>query len=711
MYNSRHHISLPAPLLVDEKSEACSTPPGFKGELLNRQKLVLHAMLKLEEYDELKIQEHVLHNNVGCIRENFGSGKSILILALILSRKVVSSRPVYNIGPVSGLDSDISTYSVKMTFRSDLILTPTLVIVPSSVVLQWAESVKKFTNLKVFVIYNINTLKLFYINLQNRSINTYDIVVVKNGNVSGELKLDGYVERVNDIRTRRIYNLIANMSRGLCWSRVVYDDYDICKLPTNAGLICGYFNWFVSATRSKPSSVKSRYIEHTSVNNILKYGCLDLSTVVSSGVFNTYLTIMSNPSMKDSDIKIGTPKFWIHNAVNPNKLHMNLIRQGLENDEKAIAIMNALNGDAFKEAAALAGITSDNIVDIVEKISRDNKDNYIEATVIINWLNNIDMKTIQNMGPPAEGESYHKNDLIKMVEITRNYPALDRKIEEVLAEYTEIKKKAGKALERVKENIQEGECPICCTSLSEPNEDTEGGVFILKCCGRILCPQCVKASLKRNGKSISCRCPYCRSTIGIQDLVHIGDDFDLKKIVDENYTTNEIEVMEKKIKDSENKELYYKKNILHSIVTGESRTGNSINMNINGMLRDDIVLPKPTIKKVLVYACYEETLIHTYNALNEYNIDCLILRGTTLQINTAAVRFQTDDNTKVLLINGAKFASGVNLQAATDLVFMHVMEDRDIVRQIIGRVQRIGRQYEVNIHFVLYEGENLSRIL
>ena len=707
---STHRIQL-SPLLVDEKSEACCTPPGFKGELLNRQKLVLNAMLKLEDTIEVEIDTHRINSNVGCIREKFGSGKTVLILALILSRKIVMNRPVYNIGPITGMRMDISAYSVKMTFSPELILNPTLVIVPPSVVIQWAESAKRFTNLKTFVISNNNTLKLFYLYVQNRNINTYDIVIVKNGNVSGELKINGYTERVNEIKTRRIYNLIVNMCRGLCWSRVVYDDYDMCKLPSNPGLVCGHFNWFVSATRSKPQFAKSRIIEHKEIYNILKHGALDLTAVVSSDIFNNNLTIVSKPDMKDVDIKIGTPKFWKHNAINPHKLHINLIRQGLENDAKAIAIMNALNGDAFKEAATLAGISSNNIVDIVEKISQDNKDNYLEATVIINWINNLDMKSISNMDPPIEGETYTKTDLTKMREIKYNYPLISKKIEEVLAEYNEKKKKAGKALQRVKENIEEGECPICCSPFSKSEEEEEErGVFILRCCGRVLCTQCGKSILSRSGKTIIGRCPYCRNSINIHDLVHLCDDFDLEKIVNEDYSTNEIEVMEKKLKASENKELYYKKNILYSIIIDEQRTGQSINIDIRGMLRDDTVLPKSTNKKVIVYSYYDETLYHTYNTLLEHKIECLNLRGTVQQMFEVATRFQTDDNIKVLLINGAKFASGVNLQVATDLVFMHYMEDTDIVRQIIGRVQRIGRKHEVNIHFVFYENEIINNI-
>ena len=115
--NTVHRIPFPSPLLLDIKSEACNTPLGFIGELLNRQKLVLHAMLKLEENKEIKIGVHIISNNVGCIREPPGAGKSILIVALVLAKKMVSSRPVCTISPISSLYTDLSTYNIKMTFN------------------------------------------------------------------------------------------------------------------------------------------------------------------------------------------------------------------------------------------------------------------------------------------------------------------------------------------------------------------------------------------------------------------------------------------------------------------------------------------------------------------------------------------------------------------------------------------------------------------
>ena len=41
----------------------------------------------------------------------------------------------------------------------------------------------------------------------------------------------------------------------------------------------------------------------------------------------------------------------------------------------------------------------------------------------------------------------------------------------------------------------------------------------------------------------------------------------------------------------------------------------------------------------------------------------------------------------------------------TDLVFMHKILDKSIEAQVAGRGQRVGRRYELKIHYLLYDDE------
>jgi hypothetical protein len=69
-----------------------------------------------------------------------------------------------------------------------------------------------------------------------------------------------------------------------------------------------------------------------------------------------------------------------------------------------------------------------------------------------------------------------------------------------------------------------------------------------------------------------------------------------------------------------------------------------------------------------------------------------------------AYKKQTDE-TIVMLVNAQQYCAGLNLENTTDLVFFHRILDKNIEAQVAGRAQRIGRQSNLNIHYLLYNNE------
>lgn len=105
---------------------------------------------------------------------------------------------------------------------------------------------------------------------------------------------------------------------------------------------------------------------------------------------------------------------------------------------------------------------------------------------------------------------------------------------------------------------------------------------------------------------------------------------------------------------------------------------------------------------------FDESLHDLELKLKNKNILYKRLCGTANQLHTISNEFHDSyEGTNILLINGAKYSSGRNLQSATDLVFMHKINDPNIEAQIAGRIQRAGRKYKANIHYILYEDEKL----
>ena len=59
----------------------------------------------------------------------------------------------------------------------------------------------------------------------------------------------------------------------------------------------------------------------------------------------------------------------------------------------------------------------------------------------------------------------------------------------------------------------------------------------------------------------------------------------------------------------------------------------------------------------------------------------------------------------VLVINSSVHCSGLNLQCANNLIFTCKLPNHSVETQVIGRIQRIGRDSPAEIYFLLYENE------
>jgi hypothetical protein len=70
-----------------------------------------------------------------------------------------------------------------------------------------------------------------------------------------------------------------------------------------------------------------------------------------------------------------------------------------------------------------------------------------------------------------------------------------------------------------------------------------------------------------------------------------------------------------------------------------------------------------------------------------------------------AEEFTKCSETCALIINSVRYSSGLNLQTATDVIFVHQITDAAWEIQVTGRALRIGRTNNLNIHYVLYENE------
>ena len=293
-------------------------------------------------------------------------------------------------------------------------------------------------------------------------------------------------------------------------------------------------------------------------------------------------------------------------------------------------------------------------------------------------------------------------------------PSVDDKIDEVEAENNVEKAETGKAIERVKDSLKEGECPICCEDLA----DDEVDIIIMKCCGKTLCSDCVKegTNMRNVGNNVQGKCPNCRTVVGFNQLIFINKNMDLDAVINEDLDAH-IDSEEEEVEPEEEAEpeenVTTKFGCCVGIIQGKTykKQRKTAKITIAGTMVGERDLPEanPDERKHLVYAMHHETQDKLSVEFDKHGIKYTRLQGTAKQIQRIVKRYKLpnkhQDAINVLIISGPKFVAGLNLQNTTDLHYMHVVIDAAINSQIAGRAIRVGRTKNLNIHYYLYRNE------
>lgn len=153
---------------------------------------------------------HGVHGRIP-LTEPFGSGKTFIVLALIMKNPIPPIQPCYLMRR-----TDLPPYAVIIPSNvSNQIIRPTAIVVARSVYAQWVRNLTNYTSLRFFEAKDKPaTLKLIEM-IMNGEINDYDVVLVKYGQTHD---LDVVLE---------LCLLINQKTLPLIWSRVIYDDVDL----------------------------------------------------------------------------------------------------------------------------------------------------------------------------------------------------------------------------------------------------------------------------------------------------------------------------------------------------------------------------------------------------------------------------------------------------------------------------------------------------
>jgi superfamily II DNA or RNA helicase len=290
-----------------------------------------------------------VEGNVGILGDKVGYGKTLLALSVIASNNPMNIH--VNPNTVRTHNNYYRSYSyISITSKNNLIktddniLNTTLVIVPRGpVYVQWEETIKKNTNLRLLSITNLNFIKsnIPKFNGNNRAeimsyLESFDVVLIKN------TTLTVFCNYFQDLP------VIKN------WKRIMVDEsHDIQnKLPHNLNY---YFFWHISGT----------YIDLLKGYNNTQYTSGIREMLNNEQMINLLLVKNSNSFIKNSfSIPEPIEKTYLC-KLPPNYLIARRFLNG--------AILEKINANDFAGAIREMGGKSDTEDNIIELVSRELK--------------------------------------------------------------------------------------------------------------------------------------------------------------------------------------------------------------------------------------------------------------------------------------------------------------------------------------------------
>jgi hypothetical protein len=739
-------------ILLTEKFHGVDTPKRMRGiELFPHQRTIVAAVVDMEDAKVLTIESYrqyasyttdqaIIQSSALVISEPFGSGKTIEILAVIAVRPVPKAFPTHANSVLIGVPkakSGVNRYHRRGLIQksdwfqheivtrytgSDALIKPNLIIVGSAVLLQWEGAIREFTNMKVLCIGNYYDLKKFQKLFAEKKLHAFDIILMKNGTVTGNFDAgDGSTKEY-----RSLITVMGTITKDSCWSRVIYDDFDTIKIPSGSCALSALSTIYVSATTKLAPAIKAVNVEYTSLVDAFEARQPPLHLILNDSTLFSNFNIRNEAEFAEKSTKVPIIKKWRYVYANPDDNYIRLL--GAMGEDDAKNLMEMLNGDAVATAAEALGIKTTSVADIFKRMLDKKYEKFMHDQYVLETIEKVKTDVVPKLEAPkekqkplspAEIEAYRISISKKTVPKIRCYDIkLDQMLDEIEIEYIYSKEQNGLAISRVIDNIKEGSCQICAL----PLEDMDA--FIVRCCGLIVCDICgikgnqiaLKYNYKRKANIVCGSCANCKAEIIPQtDLIFVDQNFDMAALLqskgdeepiipEEPEPEPEPEVIE--VTDAEPEITNPKIKALVQIIRGQKpENKESVKSKIKNLLEGRVDIPQTnqTKRKIIVFAGFNETLNNIENVLADCKIEFLRLGGGHKEMDETVRKFKTYGS--VLLINSQQHCAGLNLQFCSALVFMHKIIDENVESQVAGRAQRIGRECNLDIHYLCYQNE------
>ena len=353
---------------------------GLNIQLMNHQKTSFYHSLLIESNEGILINETYYFSTFGILACKVGSGKSFVVLAMIIKK------PLINYNRISNSYGAITHSSLKKINTLHNTVSTNIILIPHNLLSQWTGYITKHTNLRYYSIHSTKECGFF----RGKVIQYIEEVDV---NKKQHLFAD-LTNNVVYLITNKYWNTFA-----LTWnnhiqknvSRLFIDEVHVINIP-NSMKVQSNFVWFIS------SSLNDLF-RHSNNGFIKDY--INTWSYFSSSNHNV---VKNNDEYIDSSIQLESPSHFLIRCKTSRLLN---IFSGIITDE----IRNMLLAEDVEGVISSLGIPTVSESNIIQVLCK-NLQNELENLRLIHETKKIMNYTTEQMKEESIAKSQEKIDKI-----------------------------------------------------------------------------------------------------------------------------------------------------------------------------------------------------------------------------------------------------------------------------------------------------------
>ncbi len=477
--------------LTNNSPTVDAEPDTLKVTLRAHQQAALYAMESYERtlLSGMKCKNEVFYSNYGILGDSVGVGKSLMVLGHI--GRLSSIPPLESFTTVRS-NSSQNVFSIQSKKFNDASEANCLIIVPHTLFRQWADYIKKQTNLSCMLLDKAKTL--VEENFQ-RDILSAQVVLISNTLYREYCSLHSY--------------------KNITWKRLFVDEGDTIHMKNRYPWPQARFTWFITASwMNMLFPNESLHIYKTALQSLVfekdaEYSMLkpyfkqyensnahyhNLSHSMTS--YNYFREHINNSHPLRGKLVLHCSEEFIQQSISlPTLYRQNIlcrapITQQIVSQAIPSEVQNLLHGGDISGAIAALGVKVEDTTSLIEAVTKNLTKELTRLKATHAFKASLEYST-----PQA------KEVALKTLEekIKRTEDSI-------------------KAIQDRIEGFKEEVCPIC---YDEPQS-----ACLTPCCSRVFCAQCILTCITRQSS-----CPMCRAGIHPKELTQVISKEEKNKIV------------------------------------------------------------------------------------------------------------------------------------------------------------------------------------